>query len=52
MQILDIIGERATYVFELAELHDAYEYRFKNLNVNRTRLKGELLAHFQYSNFS
>ena len=39
--------EEGTRAFKLAELHTAYESSLINLSANRTRLKVELLEHFQ-----
>ena len=44
-------GEEGIYVFKLAKLHTTYESLLKTLNItssiNRTRLKRELMEHFQ-----
>ena len=39
--------EEGTHGFKLAELHTAYESSLINFSANRTRLKVELLEHFQ-----
>ena len=51
--VMDMEGalEEGIYVFKLAELHTTYESSLKTLNItssiNRTRLKRELMEHFQ-----